>query len=101
MCKYAPQCARTKLQNDLGQLYPQEHPPRRYARGQYLVPVIPPALVRLHDQAASALTIERRPTMGRDIHRVDLIGVVCQELSQPSIEVTIRFLLKPDHMRDL
>jgi hypothetical protein len=47
------------------------------------VPIVPPTLVRLYDAAADALTTERRPGMGRDIHRIDLIGVVRQKLPQP------------------
>src|SRR5207244_8585713 len=48
-----------------------------------------------------ALTIEWRPAMGRYIHSVDLIGVVCQELSQSTKEVAVLFFLEPDDVGDL
>src|ERR1035437_2014105 len=74
---------RPKLGDRFNQLYPEKHPPIRHILTfENLVLGIPEAQVGLDNAALGLLTRKRSPTMRGGIKRLELVGVVGEDLPQ-------------------
>lgn len=91
----ARQAFGAKLYHAFDEFHPQQHPPGRHvARGENLVFVVPFALVELNDLAVFGLAEKGRPAMRRDIHHLNLVGIIMEKLFEAVPVVAVGFFLE-------
>ncbi len=96
-----PQRAGPQMDDRFRQLDERENLPRaQMARAQDLMPVIPSRLIRFDELALHALLVEAGPAMRRDIHGVEQVRVIEDELLQRPPIIAEGFLLEADDMTD-
>ena len=89
-----------ELHEGFDRLHPQDHAPRwQVAGGEDLVLVVPAPHVVLDHAPRGGQSKVGRPAVRRDVERLDLVGIVGEQLPESAPETAVVVLLKTRHPR--